>query len=194
MVINCRTKGKGLFWHLSIIALTLPHLESMMKKTMTTSIEPEQVRLAMRAWASGVTIVTAADKNERHGMTVSSFTSVSLDPPLLVVALQKTTRTSELVSRAQAFGVTILSANQIEISDRFAGRGDESKDRMKGIETETLQSGAPFIKGGLAYFDCRLRQTIDAGTSTVFIGEVIAVKQFEGQPLAYHDRQYTRLS
>jgi len=127
-------------------------------------------------------------------MTVSSFASVSLDPPLLLVALQRTTRTSELVSRAQAFGVTILSANQREISDRFAGRGDESKDRMEGIETETLDTGAPFIKGGLAYFDCRLRQTVDAGTSLIFMGEVVAARRFEGQPLVYHDRQYKRLS
>ena len=161
---------------------------------MTTHIEPEQVRQAMRLWASGVTIVTAAHKNEQHGMTVSSFTSISLDPPLLMVALQKTTRTSELVSRAQAFGVTLLSAEQKEISDHFAGRADDTKDRMDGIETETLDTGAPLIKGGLAYFDCRLRQTIEAGTSIIFIGEVVAARQFEGQPLIYHNRQYQRMS
>jgi len=148
----------------------------------------------MRLWASGVAVVTAAHKNKRHGMTVSSFTSISLDPPLLMVALQKTTRTSGLVSRAQAFGVTLLSANQREVSERFAGRSDDSNDRMDGIETETLDTGAPLIKGGLAYFDCRLRQTIEAGTSIIFIGEVIAARQFEGQPLVYHDRQYVRIA
>ena len=161
---------------------------------MTTHIEPEQIRRAMRAWASGITIVTAAHKNEQHGMTVSSFASISLDPPLLMVALQKTTRTSRLISRARAFGVTILSAGQKEISERFAGRSDDSNDRMEGIETETLITGAPLIKGGVAYFDCRLRQAIDAGTSILFIGEVAAVKQFEGQPLVYHNRQYARIA
>jgi flavin reductase (DIM6/NTAB) family NADH-FMN oxidoreductase RutF len=166
----------------------------MMKKAMTRHIEPDQVRQAMRLWTSGVTIVTAAHENEQHGMTVSSFTSISLDPPLVMIVLQKTTRTSDLVSRAQAFGATILSADQKEISDRFAGRGDDSKDRMEGTETEMLDTGAPFIKGGLAYFDCRLRQTIDAGTSLIFIGEVIAVRQFEGQPLLYHDRQYRNIT
>jgi flavin reductase (DIM6/NTAB) family NADH-FMN oxidoreductase RutF len=166
----------------------------MMKKTMLTHVEPEQVRRALRAWASGVTIVTAAHKNEQHGMTVSSFASISLDPPLLMVALQKTTRTSGMVSRAQAFGVTILSAGQREISERFAGRSDESNDRLEGIEMETLDTGAPLIKGGLAYFDCRLRQTMDAGTSIIFIGEVVAARQFEGQPLVYHNRQYQRMS
>ncbi len=164
------------------------------EKTMTAHIESEQVRQAMRQWASGVTIVAAAHEDEKHGMTVSSFTSISLDPPLLMVALQKTTRTSKLIARAQAFGVTILSAGQNEISDRFAGRGDESMDRMEDIETETLSTGAPFIKGGLVYFDCRLRQTMEAGTSIIFLGEVVAVKQFENQPLVYHDRQYKRIS
>lgn len=161
---------------------------------MMTHSEPEQVRHAMRAWASGVTIVTAAHKKEQHGMTVSSFASVSLDPPLLMVALQKTTRTSRLVSRAQAFGVTILSAVQREISERFSGRSDELNDRLEGIETETLDTGAPLIKGGLAYFDCRLRQTMEAGTSIIFIGEVVAARQFEGQPLVYHNRQYQQIS
>ena len=177
-----------------IIVLTLLRLESMMKKTMLTHFEPEQVRHAMRAWTSGVTIVTAAHKNEQHGMTVSSFASVSLDPPLLMVALQKTTRTSRIVSRARAFGVTILSANQKEISERFAGWSDDSNNRLEGIETEILNTGAPLIKGGLAYFDCRLRQTVDAGTSIIYIGEVVAARQFEGQPLVYYNRQYQRIS
>jgi flavin reductase (DIM6/NTAB) family NADH-FMN oxidoreductase RutF len=166
----------------------------MMKKTMMTHFEPEQVRHAMRAWTSGVTIVTAAHKNEQHGMTVSSFASISLDPPLLMVALQKTTRTSRLISRAKSFGVTILSMGQKEISERFAGRSEDSNDRLEGIETETLITGAPFIKGGLAYFDCRVHQAIDTGTSILFIGEVAAAKQFEGQPLVYHNRQYMRIA
>ena len=161
---------------------------------MMAQVEPEQVRQAMRAWASGITVITAAHKNEQHGMTVSSFASISLDPPLLMLALQKTTRTSELVSRARAFGVTLLSEGQREISERFAGRSDDWKDRMEGIEMEILSTGAPFIKGGLAYFDCQLRQTVDAGTSTIFVGEVVAARRFEGRPLVYHDRQYIQIA
>jgi flavin reductase (DIM6/NTAB) family NADH-FMN oxidoreductase RutF len=161
---------------------------------MITHVEPEQIRQAMRLWASGVTVVTAVYENERHGMTVSSFASVSLEPPLLMVALQKTTRTSGLIMRTQAFGVTILSAGQGELSDHFAGRGDESQDRMAGVDTDTLSTGAPFIRGGLAYFDCRLRQTLDSGTSLIFIGEILAARQFEGQPLVYHNRQYVHIS
>jgi len=161
---------------------------------MITHVEPEQIRQAMRLWASGVTVVTAAYENERHGMTVSSFASISLEPPLLMVALQKTTRTSGLILRAQAFGVTILSAGQGELSDHFAGRGDESQDRLAGVDTDTLSTGALFIRGGLAYFDCRLHQTLDSGTSLIFIGEILAARQFEGQPLVYHNRQYVHIS
>ena len=164
------------------------------EKIMSTYVESEQIRQAMRLWASGVAVITAAYEDERHGMTVSSFTSISLEPPLLMVALQKTTRTSKLVLRAQAFGVTILSDGQKELSDRFAGRADESGDRMEGVITDMLETGAPFIRGGLAYFDCRLRQTVDAGTSLIFIGEVLAARQFEGRPLIYHNRQYVRIS
>ena len=161
---------------------------------MITHVEPEQIRQAMRLWASGVTVVTAVYENERHGMTVSSFASISLEPPLLMVALQKTTRTFSLILRAQAFGVTILSAGQRKLSDHFAGRGDESGDRMEGVGTDTLDTGAPFIRGGLAYFDCRLRQMLDSGTSLIFIGEILAARQFEGQPLVYHNRQYVHIS
>ena len=65
---------------------------------------------------------------------------------------------------------------------------------MEGVGTDTLHTGAPFIRGGLAYFDCRLLQTVDAGTSLIFIGEVLAARQFEGLPLVYHNRQYVRIS
>jgi len=191
MVLVCQVKDKGIFYRFFILTSSI--LECMMKNMME-NLEPDGVRRAMRAWTSGVTVVTAMYDNEQHGMTVNSFASVSLDPPLLMVALQRTTRTSGLVTRAQAFGVTILSANQREISDRFAGRSDDLQDRLEGIETETLSTGAPFLRGGLAYFDCRLRQTIESGTSTIFIGEVVAVREFEGQPLVYHDRQYQHIS
>jgi flavin reductase (DIM6/NTAB) family NADH-FMN oxidoreductase RutF len=127
-------------------------------------------------------------------MTVSSFTSVSLEPPLIIISLQDTTRTRELVYHAQAFGVTVLSADQKEISERFAGRNPDSPHRMADLETETLVTGAPLIKGGVAYFDCRVRQSIDVGPNTLFVGEVVAARgNGEGQPLVYHARTYRSL-
>ena len=149
----------------------------------------------MRAWTSGVTIVAAAHNGQRHGMTVSSFTSVSLDPPLVIISLQDSSRTRDLVYHAQAFSVTVLSGRQQQVSELFAGRTVDSQDRMQDVETETLLTGAPFIKGGLAYIDCRVRQSVDVGPNTLFIGEVVAARAGgEGGPLVYHDRMYRRLT
>jgi len=169
----------------------LPAIMKSMKQT--TILDPEQLRQSMRAWSSGVTIVTAATENEQHGMTVSSFTSIALEPPLVIISLQTDSRTHDLVSDANAFGVTILAQGQQELSDRFAGREGE-EDRLAGVETETLVTGAPFIKGGLAYLDCRVTQTVSVGTNTLFLAEVVAARgDGEGQPLVYHDRKYRKL-
>jgi flavin reductase (DIM6/NTAB) family NADH-FMN oxidoreductase RutF len=131
---------------------------------------------------------------EQHGMTVNSFTSVALEPPLIIISLQTGSRTQELVSKANAFALTILSEDQKDISDRFAGRVPDTEDRLTGLGIETLVTGAPLIKGGLSYFDCRVTQTIPLGASTLFLAEVVAVRgDGEGQPLVYQNRKYHKL-
>ena len=153
------------------------------------------LRSAMRAWSAGVSIVTASYEGNIHGMTVNSFTSISLEPAMITVSLQKNTRTFEYVSKAQAFGLTILSSEQADISDLFAGRKPEVRDRFEGLQTETLITGAPLIVGGLAWLDCRVVQTYDAGTNTLFISEVVAARGTgAGVPLLYHNREYWSLS
>jgi len=149
----------------------------------------------MRKWATGVTVVSAAAQGRRHGMTVSSFTSLSLEPPLLLVVLYQKSRTHALVQAAGSFGVTILASSQREISDRFAGRTPDETDRFAGLETETLQTGAPLLTGGLAWFDCRVEQALPVGTHTLFVGRVVAARAFgEGEPLLYYDRAYRTLT
>lgn len=159
------------------------------------TLDAEQLRAAMRAWTSGVTVVTAAYDGEQHGMTVNSFTSISLDPPLIIISLQTASHTHTLVSKAGVFAVTILSADQQSISERFAGRSAvEAGSRLENLETETLVSGAPFIKGGLAYLDCRVIQSIPSGMNTLFIAEVVAARGYDhDRVLVYHDRQYRTL-
>ena len=160
----------------------------------TVILDPEQLRQSMRAWTSGVTIVTASHAGEQHGMTVSSFTSIALEPPIVIISLQTDSRTHGLVTQANAFAVTILADGQQDVSDRFAGRVPDEEDRLGGIETETLVTGAPFIKGGLAYLDCRVTQAIEIGTNTLFLAEVVAARgNGEGKPLVYHDRAYHKL-
>lgn len=167
----------------------------MMEMQTTTPAErTEGLRAAMRAWTTGVAIVTAAHGGQQHGMTVSSFASISLDPPLVAISLQTASHTHVLLSRAFAFGVTILAANQQPLSERFAGRAGDASTRLEGVETETLATGAPFIKGGLAFLDCRVTQAIQAGTNTLFIAEVVAVKTGDREsPLVYQDRTYRLL-
>jgi len=158
-------------------------------------MEPEALRQAMRHWATGVTVVTAAHGSRQHGMTVSSFTSVSLRPPLVLIALERGTRTRSLVTAAGAFGVTVLSQGQQTISNRFAGRDEDTTDRFAGVEVFKLVTGAPLLRGGEAWLDCRVVQQVEAGTHTLFIGEVVAAQAGERfDPLLYYNRAYRRLS
>ena len=159
------------------------------------TLDSETLRSAMRAWSAGVTVVAAAHENDRHGMTVNSFTSISLDPTLITVSLQKNTRTHELVMASRAFGLTILAADQKNISELFAGRLPESDGRFSHVQTETLVTGSPLISGGLSWMDCRVVHTFDAGMNTLFIGEVVAARGTgSGEPLIYHNRDYWTLT
>lgn len=158
------------------------------------TLDPEQLRHAMRAWTTGVAVVTATHDGRRYGMTVNSFTSISLEPPLISVVLKKLTHTHELVEASGEFSVTILSAYQQELSDRFAGKQPDLKDRFAGVPTETLSNHAPLIKGGMAYFNCRVVNSMPVGENTLFVAEVIAAQgEGEGIPLVYHNRMYWRL-
>ncbi len=156
-----------------------------------TRVSPDALRFAMRRWTTGVTIVTASHETVQHGMTVSSFTSLSLDPPLVMVSLEITTRTHELVESSNCFGVTVLAADQQDISTRYSIPSTDSDYRFEEVGTFALRTGSPFIEGGLAFFDCRVVARHDAGTHTVYIGEVVAARQGEKQPpLLYFDQHY----
>jgi flavin reductase (DIM6/NTAB) family NADH-FMN oxidoreductase RutF len=157
-------------------------------------INSEQLRLAMRYWATGVTVVTSELNGFQHGMTVSSFTSVSLVPPLVLVSIERDVRTHQLMSQSGIFGVSILAEGHQEISDRFAGRESEPEDRFLGLETFTLQTGAPLLTESLANFDCEIVDRQEAGSHSLFIGLVVAVRQgASGKPLIYYDRRYRQL-
>ncbi|MCX6065797.1 MAG: flavin reductase family protein [Chloroflexi bacterium] len=158
------------------------------------SNESELLRQAMRFWATGVTVVTAAHEGVQHGMTVSSFTSVSLTPAQVLVSLAQNARTHDLVMRSRYFGITVLDASQQEISDRFAGRVPDDMDRLSGLETITLVSGAPLLKQGLAQLDCHVVTTLGSGTHTIFIAEVLSAQSGGyGDPLLYFNQSYQKM-
>lgn len=159
------------------------------------TLDPEKLRAAMRAWSAGVTVVTAVHEGHKQGMTVNSFTSISLEPAVITVSLRGSTHTHELVTKSRAFGLTILSAEQSKISDLFAGKMTEVEDRFANLQTQTLVTGSPLIAGGLAWLDCRVIETFDVGENTLFIAEVLAARDLnDGQPLIYHNRKYWGLS
>lgn len=158
------------------------------------TLDSETLRRAMRAWTTGVAVITAAYNGQRYGMTVNSFTSVSLEPPLVSVTLKRLTHTHELVERSGEFAITILSSKQKHLSDRFAGKIPEITDRFDGVETETLLINAPLIKGGMAFFNCRVAKAFPVGENTLFVAEVIAARgEGEGDPLVYHNRVFWKL-
>ena len=158
-------------------------------------LDPEKLRHAMRAWTTGVAIVTSIYEGDQYGMTVNSFTSVSIDPPLVCVTLKRLTHTHDLVVKSGMFSVTILTAAQKEISDRFAGKLPHLLNRFLNLETETISLDAPVFKDGMAYFDCRVVQSMPVGENTLFVAEVLDARgEGEGQPLVYHNREYWTLT
>jgi len=148
----------------------------------------------MRAWSAGVTVVTAVRESKQHGATVNSFTSISLEPAMITISLQKSARAHELISKSRVFGLTILSAGQSKIADLFAGKIPNVENRFAGLQTQMLVTGSPLLVGGLAWLDCRVVETFDAVNSTLFIAEVLAAQNTgDGQPLIYHNRDYWQL-
>ncbi len=156
-------------------------------------IDPELLRAVMRRWATGIALVTATGQEGPHGMTVSSFTSVSLDPPTILIALERNSRTHRCVQESGAFAVSILAEDQRELADRFAGRA-EVNDRFQDVEHRTASTGAPILSSCLAYLDCRVLASQIVASHTVFVGEVIeAGVGAASPPLVYFDREYRRL-
>ena len=157
-------------------------------------VTAEMLRHAMRHWTTGVAVVTSRFEDHRNGMTVNSFTSISLEPPLVTVTLAVGTRTLRLVEQSGVFGVTILSEGQADLSDHFAGRTPSEEDRFAGLETFELVSGVPLLTSGLVSLDCRVIQSVPTETAVLFIGQVVAIQHTaEGGPLVYHNRLYHRL-
>jgi len=163
---------------------------------MKKEVNPEELKQAMRAWITGVAIVTGYHNGIVHGMTANSFNSISLSPPTVLVALRHHTRTQQLVKEGGVFGVTILNTEQIKLAKLFAGQIDTGKPRFEGVDTFTMVTNAPLIRQGMAFFDCKVVNSFDVGGTTVFFGEVLAA-QNNGKvhdPLLYINREWRRLA
>ena len=155
------------------------------------SASPEEFRSAMSQFASGVTVVTTRDANgKRHGITVSSFCSVSLQPPMVLICIEKTTGSHYAFGESGAFVVNILAASQSDTSEHFASRIDE---KLGDIEHTLNEDGVPVLTDAIGTLRCTLRHSLDGGDHSIFVGLVESVAVTGGEPLIYFDHQYHHL-
>jgi flavin reductase (DIM6/NTAB) family NADH-FMN oxidoreductase RutF len=148
-------------------------------------------RRAMGCFATGVTVITVDYQGQVHGMTANAFCSVSLDPMLVLVCVDQNAQTHAHLHARKRFGVNILSADQREISEYYAlPIPDHANAEHVGAQFDRTPHGTPVLHGALAYLECRLRASQDAGDHTIFIAEVEEVVVREGEPLLYLRGKY----
>ena len=151
-------------------------------------LEPDAFREACSRFATGVAIATVrAQDGEPRGMTISSFTSVSIQPPLVLVCINFGSKEHPHFRANTHFAVNLLCENQAELSVRFSDLPDR---RFEGVDWYFGKAGAPLLRGALAIFECRVRDTVEAGDHAILIGEAIHVEAREGKPLVYFHRSY----
>jgi flavin reductase (DIM6/NTAB) family NADH-FMN oxidoreductase RutF len=147
----------------------------------------------MGQMASGVTIVTMHAGDEDHGFTASSFTSLSMDPMLVLVCVVKAQRSHALIEQAGHFAVNILSTDQKDLGMRFAS--SKTPHRFAGLEVTRAATSAPILPGNLAWVDCELKDVLPGGDHSIFVGEVLAGDAPSGKDaLLYFNRQWGRFA
>ncbi len=154
-------------------------------------INADEFRAAMGSWPSGVTIITSRAGEDIHGMTVSDFSGVSLDPPLALVCASKTSNTTKMIEEGRCFGVNVLRVDQSALSNKFASKKDEFK-RFDGVATYQEKTGAPLLEEALVNLDCRVVAIHDAGDHVLCVGEIEASRVNEGEPLLFFRGGYGR--
>jgi 3-hydroxy-9,10-secoandrosta-1,3,5(10)-triene-9,17-dione monooxygenase reductase component len=155
------------------------------------SIDQATYRTILGHFATGVTVITALVDNEPVGLAANSFTSVSLDPPLVLFCAGKSSTTWPSIKQAGTFCVNILADDQEDLSRLFASKG---ADRFAGIGYKSGATGAPVLNDALAYLDCRIEAEHDAGDHIIVVGRVLDLEvQREGRPLLFFRGGYGRL-
>jgi len=154
-------------------------------------VDRDTFRSVLGRFASGITVVTIRDERGKdHGMTVSAFCSISLDPPLVMVCIGHDATMYPVLGDIAWFGINILGHNQEPVSRRFAGKDIE---RFDGIGFERGESGVVLLDDVLAWLECRVVTRHEAGDHTLIIGEVEAAAARDGRPLLYYRGGYAQL-
>jgi flavin reductase (DIM6/NTAB) family NADH-FMN oxidoreductase RutF len=157
--------------------------------TSSQRMNAELFRDVIGHFASGVTVITTTDRDEPFGTTASAVTSLSLEPPMLLVCLNQSSSTGGAIHRARRFAVNILREDQVDLASRFATK---SPDKFAGVAL-MAEGSVPLLEGALAAIECSVREEVSAGTHTVFIAEVTRATATPGPPLAYFRGTFGRL-
>ena len=146
---------------------------------------------AMSQFVSGVTVVTTAHEGRLYGMTVASFASLSLDPPLVLICAGRKMQTHDAIASAKRFGVSILGEDQQQLSNHFASRVE---DKFAGIDYRTAGSGVPLLNGAICTLECTVTGQLPGGDHSIFVGQVEAAETAENAPLVYFRSGYRQLA
>lgn len=157
---------------------------------MTSRISPAEFTAALGAVCTPVTVVTTVHGGRPHGTTVSSFCSLSLDPPMVLVSLDRSSELLELIGMSGRYGVNVLALEQSGIAQAFARKG---RDKFEGVRHEIV-AGLPRINGASVWLECRLDNLIDGGDHMIAIGLVERAMREPGEPLMYHERSFRALA
>ena len=155
------------------------------------AIDSSIQRKIMGQFATGVTVVTTGGKAGSHGLTANAVASLSLDPPLVLVAVEKKSHSLEFLKANRCFAVNILRLDQEDISRRFAKPGPKD---FVGLSIRTSVTGAPILADCLAYVDCRVVEILPGGDHDIFVAEIVSGEALSGQPLLYFAGKYHRLA
>jgi flavin reductase (DIM6/NTAB) family NADH-FMN oxidoreductase RutF len=155
-------------------------------------VTSDQFRRACGRFATGITIASVLDSSGTpHGLTVNSFSSVSLDPPLILICLGHAVTNIEDFRAARHFGISVLSQDQREISDHFARKGH---DRFTGTPWHAGKTGVPLLDRAIAEIECEVRHRFTTGDHDIVVGEMVAAHVHEGEPLIYYASRYRELA
>ena len=154
-------------------------------------VSPEDFRVALSAYATGVTVVTAVGEQGPSGATASAVTSLSLDPPMMLACLDRGSRTLTSVRAQGRFGVNALAAGQADLAHRFSAK-DPAPAKWEAVKW-TEQQGLPRLEGALVWVACELRDLIDGGDHLILTGTVLEAEASEGEPLLFHRGDYRDL-
>ena len=155
------------------------------------AFDSQEQRRIMGHFATGVTVVTAYENGEIHGMTANAVTSLSLDPPLVLVAVDKKAAMHATLVSSRCFALNILTEDQEPLSRRFASRGPKDVNDLTWIKSV---GGAPILADALAWVDCRLTEILPGGDHDIFLGEILAGDARDGAPLLYFAGKYRRVA